>query len=114
MHVVKESKTAAAKNSMPVVGQKAISKAIEKDNKKMVDINEIPAMDSMPMVRQKAISKANDKGFKKKVIINEITGRRNQCLECLTCGKSFIKMCNILDHVRTHAGERPYPCKYCN
>ena len=62
-------------------------------------------------IAPKVISK--DKGFRKTTMSNEKTGRKNQVLECLTCNKMFGKLCNVLDHVRTHANERPFDCSRC-
>lgn len=56
----------------------------------------------------------NGVGFTKIRKTNVETGRKNQVLKCLTCHKIFMKLCNVMDHVRTHRGERPYACKFCN
>ena len=45
---------------------------------------------------------AKTKGYKKVSTLNALTGRQNQALQCLLCGITFIKLCNVLDHVRTH------------
>jgi len=29
------------------------------------------------------------------------------------CTKQFNKKCNMLDHLRTHSGEKPYVCDLC-
>ena len=54
------------------------------------------------------------KGFIKSKTVNPKTGRYNQVLKCVTCDRSFTKLCNVLDHVRTHQGDRPYSCGLCH
>ena len=53
------------------------------------------------------------KGFKKVQSLNEETGRMNQHLECSICNKTFSKLCNVMDHVRTHLGAKPFACTIC-
>jgi hypothetical protein len=53
------------------------------------------------------------KGYRKVKNLNIRTGRFNQVLQCTTCDKEFSKLCNVLDHVRTHLGSRPYSCTLC-
>lgn len=65
---------------------------------------------SAPKVTAARISKKS-KGFKKISKLNEVTGRHNQILQCLHCPKTFTKLCNVKDHVRTHIGLRPFSCK---
>ena len=56
---------------------------------------------------------AKQKGFTKSQVYNRETCRFNQILRCNTCSKKFTKLCNVIDHVRTHAGYRPFPCELC-
>ena len=41
------------------------------------------------------------------------TGRHRQCLSCNLCAKTFNKISNAVDHVRTHLSQKPYACKHC-
>lgn len=56
---------------------------------------------------------AKTKGYRKVQNLNPETGRFNQVLQCLTCSKNFSKLCNVMDHVRTHVGARPFSCDHC-
>lgn len=44
---------------------------------------------------------------------SEKTGRNNQVLKCNFCHKVFEKKCNVVDHLRSHSGLKPYSCKHC-
>ena len=41
-------------------------------------------------------------GFTKSFVINKTTGRANQLLRCLRCNIKTSKMCNMIDHIKTH------------
>lgn len=41
-------------------------------------------------------------GFTKTFVINKATGRANQLLRCLRCNIKTSKMCNMIDHIKTH------------
>ena len=55
-----------------------------------------------------------DKGYIKLFTKNKNTSRPNQLLMCTTCGNTFTKLCNVMDHIRMHRGLRPFMCRYCN
>ena len=44
---------------------------------------------------------------------NDRTRRRRQCLTCSICEKTFGKICNAVDHVRTHLAQKPFSCSNC-
>ena len=54
------------------------------------------------------------RGYIKLFTKNKNTSRPNQLLMCVTCGNTFTKLCNVMDHIRMHRGLRPFMCKYCN
>ena len=55
-----------------------------------------------------------ERGYMKLFKKNKHTSRPNQLLVCTTCGNTFTKLCNVMDHIRMHRGLRPFMCKYCN
>lgn len=46
-------------------------------------------------------------------VLNEKTGRFNQRRQCKVCLKTFGKMSNVKDHVRTHNQLKPFSCSFC-
>jgi uncharacterized Zn-finger protein len=54
--------------------------------------------------------------YYRKKIMNENTQRLNSVLYCgfYGCGKKFNKKCNMMDHLRTHSGNKPFLCPDCN
>ena len=79
------------------------AKASRRQNKRLTKLVKVNGIRKTPA----------EAGFQKMAVRNAVTGRQNQMLECLTCQKQFAKLCNVLDHVRTHRGLRPYPCVHC-
>ena len=45
-----------------------------------------------------------DRGYIKLFTKNKNTSRPNQLLMCVTCGNTFTKLCNVMDHIRMHRG----------
>lgn len=47
--------------------------------------------------------------------VNNQTGRKFQILKCTFpgCGAEFSKSWNLVDHARSHTGERPFACDLC-
>ena len=41
-------------------------------------------------------------GFTKRFVINSVTNRANQVLQCLRCDIRTNKMCNMMEHIKTH------------
>lgn len=54
------------------------------------------------------------KYYTRRLVKNKKTGRLNQVSCCNLCNKIFPKKCNLEDHLRTHFGQKPFTCKYCN
>ena len=55
-------------------------------------------------------------GFQKVFVVNELTGRNNQLFKCLRCPIKTPKLCNMLDHQKTHRPSRrykPIPASIC-
>ena len=73
--------------------------------------------DTMKVAQKKATASASSisksKGFRVMRVKNDKTERMNQLYVCLSCDKIFSKMCNMKDHVRSHAPERQFACQYC-
>ena len=47
-------------------------------------------------------------------VMNRKTERLNKIFQCNLCQKRFDKVSNVIDHIKTHTDERPYPCSICN
>ena len=58
--------------------------------------------------------KKNNKSWKTYQVRNQGTDRMNRHFQCLTCSKTFSKLSNVKDHVRTHLGTKPYACELCD
>ena len=43
----------------------------------------------------------------------EESRRPRQILKCTECPVAFHKLCNAVDHVRTHFSQRPFSCGHC-
>jgi len=52
-------------------------------------------------------------GFIKQYLINETTGRANQLFQCMFCHIKTPKLCNMIDHQKTHSRERATRCPNC-
>jgi uncharacterized Zn-finger protein len=52
----------------------------------------------------------------KRKVLKEKTQRLNSMLICgrEDCRKEFDKKCNMLDHLRTHSGHKPFVCDTCD
>ena len=58
--------------------------------------------------------KPSSKKFRIYKYRNPKTSRTKQIFKCefTSCSRSFRKIHNFLDHLRTHTGEKPYICPY--
>ena len=65
----------------------------------------------MPSMTQRTIKKrvrnrygldTRHMGFEKRYVINKQTGRANQLFQCLYCPNKSTKLCNMVDHQKTH------------
>jgi hypothetical protein len=52
-------------------------------------------------------------GFTKVYVIKEQTGRANQLFKCLHCPVKMPKLCNMIDHQKTHRQEKTFKCQNC-
>jgi len=52
-------------------------------------------------------------GFEKHYMVNDTTGRANQLFRCLKCHIQTPKLCNMIDHQKTHRQEKSYKCPHC-
>ena len=41
------------------------------------------------------------------------TANEDRRHKCKFCGKSFVEVRKLKDHINTHTGEKPYLCKLC-
>lgn len=57
-------------------------------------------------VRNRYGSDTRHMGFSKHYVINDSTGRANQLFKCLFCPIKTPKLCNMLDHQKTHKWDK--------
>ena len=79
------------------------------DDEDLSDQNEDNYAGNLDSDEMKKIMRMLTKTFE----ISESTGRLNQLLTCLQCKRSFAKLHNGIDHVRTHFKSRPFSCPNC-
>ncbi|XP_078532600.1 uncharacterized protein LOC144818756 isoform X2 [Lissotriton helveticus] len=53
-------------------------------------------------------------GLKGELIRHMITHSGIRPYPCTECGKSFFQMPHLIRHHRTHSGEKPYSCSFCH
>ena len=53
-------------------------------------------------------------GFVKQYVVNEATGRANQLFRCLKCCIKTPKLCNMIDHQKTHRNKKSSQCPNCH
>lgn len=99
------------------VNASEISAAKNEDDGAIVSANQLfsdkqpKAAASLPLADSKVIGKK--KLWRTTQVLNEKTGRLNQRRQCKVCLKTFGKMSNVKDHVRTHNLLKPFACSYC-
>jgi uncharacterized Zn-finger protein len=79
-----------------------------------IDGTETFAVEKLPGQKRDSLNSFK-KNFETYFEINEVTGRHNVYRKCKhpDCGKVFNKKSNLLDHIRTHYGNKPFKCETC-